>query len=117
MRILGFFRQAEDWLGEVVTIYIAEQLRPWAERLAALQDSADLQHYNDRFSSFNRLSELLASIDGRGNDVVIGKRVDEMEKKLHFGKDEVVPVLKTVIPEKYKDLLNPKLPDHFGGDS
>ena len=117
MWLLGFFRQAEDWLGEVVTIYIAEQLRPWAERLAALQDSADLQHYNDRFSSYTQLTELLAHIDGRGNDAVIAKRVDEMEKKLHFGKDEVVPVPKTVIPEKYKDLLNPKLPDHFGGDS
>lgn len=30
---------------------LADRVRPWAEKLKAIQEAGDLQHYNDRYSS------------------------------------------------------------------
>lgn len=56
------------------------------ERLKAAQDAADLQHYNDRFSSFHLVSSLDTSLKGRGNDPKMAEQV----AKIRQHKTEVV---------------------------
>jgi hypothetical protein len=69
---------------------LAKILQPFAEKLLANQDAADRSHYNDRFSSFNQLSDLLAHLDGRGTDPVIKSKVEQLVVDIHRMEPPVV---------------------------
>lgn len=51
------------------------------ERLLASQNAANLQGYDDRFSSLTQLSDLLARIDGCGTDPAIAAQVEVLITK------------------------------------
>lgn len=50
-------------------------IRPWAEKLLAQQNAANLVQFNDRYNSMVQMAKELERIDGRGNDKVIESKV------------------------------------------
>lgn len=83
----GMLREVIDGL---VYAYLARVAGPWLEKLAATQQQADLQHYNERFDSFKQLSGLLEHIDGRGSDPHAQHQVDGMITKMHEISNQLV---------------------------
>lgn len=62
--------------------HLADAVRPWAEKLKAAQEAADVARHPDRFDSFKQVSKLEEQIKGRGNDPVVKAKVEAMADKI-----------------------------------